>query len=147
MTQLSINPTITVSYDVTWFKGQANEVTKTLTKTLDFSNLSGDDILEYACRPVVILDQAKQRNKLPGEAELTGTIVVQQPGTRMVSKEKFQIVTFLTEQGISSAQAQMLAKMRGKDQTLQDFVQGLQNILLGFGMTIDLVSKLPKNAE
>lgn len=140
------NP-ITVKFDVTWYKGQANEVTKTVERTFDLSQVTAGGIIEYALRPLVILEQAKLRNKLPSDAVLSATIVASEPGTRMVSKEKFEIISFLTAQGVSPAQAQMLAKMRGKDQGLKDFVTGLQDVLKGFGMEIDLLSKLPADAE
>ena len=143
---LKINNPVTVSFDVTWFKGTEKEVTRTLERSFDLADLSGEDILEYAMRTLVIAEQARVRSKDPKGTNEDGTslvperasIKVAKPGVRTANVEKVSVVDSLIAKGLSKDQATNFAKLMAKDESAPQFFGRLSEMLKALGMNINL---------
>lgn len=132
--------TKTIEYSVTLANGAKGMV----SCTFDLSNLTEEDIIQYAMQAIVIQKQVRDR-KCNTFAEVKKSTVVSKPGTRAVSLATFEIVELLRKCGVADAIAVNFAKLRGKDEDAMKFIKRLEEMLGALGVTVDLMSKLEES--
>jgi len=113
---------IEVTYKV---KATKDDDTSEVTRTLDMSKLSDDDILSYALDSIIILSQAQDRRnalKKDGDGSIkdTAVYVVPKPGQRTIADPMTKLVKLIGKEKADAAVAK-----HGSAEKVLDIIKSL----------------------